>query len=146
DRFSARDVANRLPRNGVRKDADEVTRMPGLEYHAEFAVRFEAANTVSVSGARIDDNKTPQLRVDFDSISRDDARKGIIDRSIQSATVLHKLYFISETSPDRLRHVFALLGTALTHDVQKQTSPLEGIDCVFHRRREAAARRHVKLR
>src|SRR5262249_39015952 len=43
-RLGARDVLDRLAGNGMGKEADEIAGMSGLEGHAVFAVRFEAAD------------------------------------------------------------------------------------------------------
>ena len=145
DRLSAGDVRDRLSWDGIGKEADEITRMTGLECDADFAVGLEAANSGPVPGAWINDDKRPQLGIDFDSGGRDDAHKHIVDRPLQRASVDHKLGFVVENVRRSFRHVFAILVSALTHDVPEQDAALESVDCVFHRRREWAERGPVQL-
>src|SRR3954447_3062858 len=56
---SARDVADGLPRHGVRQEADEVAGMPRLERHTDLAVGLESADPGPVAGTRIDDHEWP---------------------------------------------------------------------------------------
>ena len=145
DRFGTSDVVNRLSWNRIRQEAYEITWMAGLECHADFAVRFEAANSGPVPGTWIHDNEWPQLGIDFDPGGRDDAHKCVVDRAFEGASVNDKFGFIVENMRHRFRHVFAILVSALTHDIPEQDAALEGVDGVFHSRCEWAERRHIQL-
>ena len=76
---------------------------------------------------------------------RDDAHKCVVDRPFQGASVNDKFGFIVENMRHRFRHVFAILVSALTHDIPEQDAALEGVDGVFHSRCEWAERRNIQL-
>src|SRR5262249_62055907 len=80
DRLGARDVLDCLPGNGIGQEADEIAGMAGLEGHADFAVRFESADSRPMSGARVDDDERPARRIEFDTRRRDDPPQAPVDR------------------------------------------------------------------
>ena len=120
NRFCAGDVANRLPGHGVGQKADEVTRVPGFQRDADFAIGLEAADAGTVTGARIDNNKGPLRRVDLDACRRNDPHQTIIHRPFEAAAVHDQLGFKLQHVRRGLRHVLAILIAALAHDVPEQ--------------------------
>ena len=62
-RLGHHDVLDRLARDRLGQEADEVAGMACLEGHADFALRLEPADARSVTGARIDDDEGPLLVV-----------------------------------------------------------------------------------
>ena len=143
--LGAGNVLDGLSWNGIGQKSDEVARMTGLECDADFAVGLESADAGTVSGARVNDNERPQLRIDFDASGRNDARKHIVHRALERASIDNKLRFVVEHVRRCFRHVLAILVPALAHDIPEQDAALECVDRVFHGRRENAERRHVRL-
>ena len=144
-RLSAGDVLDGLPRNGIRKEADEIARMAGLHRNADFAVGFEAANTGTMPGTRVYDDERPQFRIDLNACRRSDAHKKIIHRPFKRAAIDDQFRFIVEHVWNSFGQVFAVLIAALTHHIPKQNAALGGIDHVLHRRRKHAKRHHVRF-
>jgi hypothetical protein len=133
NRFRAGDVADGLPGHGVRQEPNEVTRVPGFQRDADFAVGLEAANARTVTGARIDNNKGPLRRVDLDTRRRNDTHQTIIHRPFEPPAVHDQLGFELKHVRRGLRHVFAILIAALAHDIPEKDAALPGIDQVFQR-------------
>ena len=136
DRLGARDVLDRLARHGIRQKADEIAGMPGLERDADFAVGLEAANARTVSGARIDNDERPALRIDLDALRRNDPHEGIVDRPLERAAVDDELHLVIQHMRGGFGQMFAILIAALAHDVPEQDGALRGVDHVFHGRRK----------
>ena len=140
NRLGASDVLDGLPRNRIRKKADEITRMTGLQRNADFTVGFETTNTRAMPGARVHDNEGSQLRIDFNACGRDNPHEAIVYRTIERTSVDDQLNFVVEHMRSSLRHVFAILVSALTHHIPEQNSALGSVDRVFHRGRKHANR------
>ena len=106
--FGAGDVFDGLSRNRIWQKANEIARMPGLKRNADLAVGLEPANAWAVTCAWIDNNKRPQLRIDFDTCGRDHTHKAIVHRSVESTPVENQLDFDSrarsEPSPPCARN------------------------------------------
>ena len=120
--------------------------MAGLERHADFAVGLEAADARTMSGARVDNNERPPLRIDFDACRRDDPHEDIIDGPVKRPAIDHELHLIVEHMRNRLGQMLAVLVAALPHDIPEQNAPLSGIDHVIHGRGEHAKRRRKRAR
>ena len=144
-RFGTGDVLDGLPRNRIRKEADEIARMAGLHRNADFTVGLEAANTGTVPGTRVYDDERPQFRIDLNARGRSDAHKKIIHRPFKRAAIDDQFRFIVEHVWNSFGQVFAVLIAALTHHIPKQNAALGGIDHVLHRRRKYAKRRDVRF-
>jgi len=99
-----------------------------------------------VTRAWIDNNKRPQLRIDFDTYGRDHTHKAIVHRSVESTSVENQLDFVVEHVRNRLRHVLEILISALTHHVPEQNISLSGVDHVLHCVREHAKRCFARFR
>ena len=106
--------------------------MAGLECDADFAVGLEAADARAVPGARIHDDEWPQLWIDFGSLRRNDAHKSIVHRPVERASVDDQLGLVVEHVWRGLGQVFAILVSALTHDIPKQYVALRRIDHILH--------------
>ena len=141
DRFGAGDVSDCLPWNRFGEKSNEITRMTGLECNADLTVGLEAANARTVAGARIDDDKRPQLRIDVDAVGRDDPHKSIIYGPVQLAAVHNQLDLVVEYVRRVFGHVLAILISALTQHIPKQYAALGGIDPVLHCRGKYRKRR-----
>ena len=137
-RFRAGDVLDGLARNWIRREADEIARMPSLHCDADFAVGLEPADARTVPGTRIHDNERPKLRIDRHACGRDDAHEAVVDRAVELAPVDDELDFVIEHMRSGFRQMFAVLISALTHHVPKQDGALGGVGHVLHRRREHA--------
>src|SRR5262245_49067040 len=92
-RLGTGDVRDRLSRNRFRQEADEIAGMAGLECHANFTVGLEPADARAMPGTWIYDDERPQLRIYFDPRRRDNARKRIIHRPFERASIDHQLGF-----------------------------------------------------
>ena len=106
--------------------------MAGFECNADFAVGLEAANARTVAGARIDDDKRPQLRIDVDAGGRDDPHKRIVYGPGQLTAVHNQFDLVVEHVRRVFRHVLAILISALAQHIPKQHVALGGIDRVIH--------------
>ena len=84
DRLGAADVFDRLPRNRLRQEADEIDRVAGAQRHADFALGLHAADPGSVAGARVDDDDRRLRRIDCHIRGRNDAHQRVIDRPLQA--------------------------------------------------------------
>ena len=84
DRLRMRDIAERLARHRIRKEADEIAGMPGLEGNADLAVGLEAADAGAMPGARIDDDEGPAERIDLDPCRRNDPHERIVHRPLEA--------------------------------------------------------------
>src|SRR5262245_19517563 len=87
DRLRAGNALDGLARHGFRQEADEIAGMARLHGHANLAVRLEAADAGTMTGAWVDHDERPALHVDLDALGRDDADQRIIDRLFQLAAV-----------------------------------------------------------
>jgi hypothetical protein len=145
-RFGASNVLDGLSRNGIRKKTDEITRMAGLQRNADFTVGFETTNARAVPGARVHDNEGPQLRIDLNACGRNNPHETIVHGPLERTSVDDRLNFVIEHMRSGLRHVFAVLVSALTHHIPKQNAALGGVDRVLHRGRKYAKRRYVRFR
>ena len=132
-RFGARDTLDGLPRHRLRQEADEVAGMTRLHRDADLAVGLEAADTGSVTGARIDHDERPALQIDFHALGRDDAHQHIVDRLFQLAAVDDQFRGVAQDMRRGLRDVLTVLVAPLAHDVEEQHAALSGIDHVFDR-------------
>ena len=94
--FGAGDVFDGLTRHRVGQEADEIAGMSGLERNADLTVRLEAANARAMSGARIDDDERPALRIDLDALRRNDPGQDVIDRALEGAAVEDQLDAVVE--------------------------------------------------
>ena len=65
-RLGAADVLDRLPRDRLRQEADEVDGMAGAKRDADLALGLHAADSGSVSRARVDDNDRRLHGIDRD--------------------------------------------------------------------------------
>ena len=95
-----------------------------------------------MAGARIDDDKGPTRRIDFDVLRRDDANQGIVHGPLECAAVEDKLYAILEHMRGGLGQVLAVLIAALAHDIPEQDAALRRVDHVFHGWRKQAEHGH----
>ena len=102
-RLGVHDVFDRLAGHGFGQEADEVAGMAGLERDADFTVCLEAADARPVSGTRVDDDKRPLPRVDFDVRRRRDAHERVVHRSRQFAAIGNERAFELEHVRRRLR-------------------------------------------
>ncbi len=121
----------RLLLHRLGQEADEVAGVAGFHGHAYFAIRLEAADAWSVSGARIDDDERPGLRVDLHVFGRIDADEHVIDRPFEGAAIGDHFERIIENVRCKLGAMVAVLITALPQRVPKQDLPLDEIGCVL---------------
>ena len=94
-RLGAGDVLDGLARHWFRQEPDEITRVAGLERHANLAVGFEAPYARAMAGARIDDHERPAVWIDFDPLRRNDPDEGVIDWPLERAAIdeeFHRAY------------------------------------------------------
>jgi hypothetical protein len=115
--------------------------MPSLEYDTDFTIGFEAADTWAMSRTRVDDDKGPTRPINFNARRRNDPDQAIIDGPVELATIKNKLSLVIQDVRGGLRHLFAVLISALTHHIPKQNTALGGVDRVLHRGRKHAKRR-----
>ena len=146
DGLGAGNISDCLTGNGFGKKSNEVARMTGLECNADLAVGLEAANARTVAGARIDDDKRPQLRIDVDAVGRDDPHKSIIYGPLQLTAVHNQFDLVVEHVRRVFGHVLAILISALTQHIPEQHAALGGIDPVLHCGGKYRKRRHRRLR
>ena len=104
DRLGASNIFDRLTRHGLRQKSNEVARMAGFKCNADFAVGLESANSRTVTGARIDDDKGPQLRIDVDAVGRDNPHKSVIYRPLKLTAIDNQFHLVIE----HMRRVFAI--------------------------------------
>ena len=135
-----RNVFDRLPRHGVRRKTHEVAGVSGLQHDADLAVRLEAGDAGAVTGARIDNDEGPQLRVDLHVLGRHDAHQPIVDGALQRAAVHDELELIAQHVRDRLRLMLQVAVPALTHHVPKQDATLRQVNQVVTRGRYGVKR------
>jgi hypothetical protein len=131
DRFSAGDTFDGLSRHGLGKEPDEVAGMSCLHGHADLTVGLEAADTGTVTGARVDHDERPAIEVDLHSLGRNDADQRIVDGLFQLAAVDDQFRRVAQHMRRGLRDMLAVLITPLAEDIQEQHGALPRIDHIF---------------
>jgi len=127
---------DRLPRQRLREEHDEVARVAELERDADLAVHLEAADAGAVAGARIDDHERAHRRVGRGvACGRLDAHQRVIRRLLQAAAVDH--HFVVEHEHRRAAglSVLQVLVAAFAQHVEGQDGALPGVDQVGGRAR-----------
>ena len=131
-RLGAGDILDRLARHRIRREADEIARVPGLHRHPDFTVGLEAANTRTVPGPGIHHHEGAALHIDLHTLRRHDAHQQVVDRPLwQSAAVDHQFRRVIKDVWNRLGQMFAILAAALPHHVHEQHATLARINHVF---------------
>src|SRR4029077_11227570 len=90
------DVLDGWARHGIRKEADEIAGMTGLEGDADLAVGLEAADAGAVPGARIDDHAWPALGINFGTLRRPHPDQAVVPRTVEGAAVEHQFDVVFE--------------------------------------------------
>jgi hypothetical protein len=139
--YGANDVFDCLSRKRLRQEADEVTRMPGVESRSDFAVRLEAADAWSVTGARIDDYERPLSVIDVCSGGRLDTDETIVDWPQQLPPVHDKITVELENMRHSFRRMLPVPLASLPQDVKEQYPPLCGVNHIG-----AGLRQHLHTR
>ena len=142
-RLGGGDVEDGLAGHRLGQEADEVGRMAGLHGHADLAVGLEAADAGTVAGARVDDDERALLRIDLDTLGRDDAGEHVVDRLREGAAVEDELGRIVEDVGRDLGGVGLVLGGAAAHHVEEEDGTLPGVDPVAGGGGRARERRQV---
>ena len=133
DRLGASDILKRLTWHGLGQEAYEVAGMTGLEGDADLAVCLEAADAGAVPSAWVDHNKGAPSRIYRDTLRRDNAHEGVIDRPLKRAAVDHELGLVVEHVRRGLGQMLAILVAALAHHVEEDEAALCGIHHVVNR-------------
>ena len=131
DRLGAADVLDRLPRNRLRQEADEIDRVAGAQRHADFAVGLHAADPGTVPGARIDDDDRRLRRIDRHVRRRDDAHQRVVDRPLQRPAVEHDFGGKLSTCGASLAACATLDVAAFVERLEKQHAPLPRVGPVL---------------
>ena len=92
--FGTGDILNRLTRHRLRKEADEITRMPRLERDTDFAVSFESPNPGTVSCARVNNDEWSPRGIELHAHRRQNPRERVINWSIKLAAIDNELHLI----------------------------------------------------
>ena len=131
DRLGATDVFDRLPRNRLRQEADEVDRVTCAERHADFALGLHAADPGTVPGARVDDDDRRFRRIDRHVRRRNDANEQVIDRSLQRPAVEHDFGGKAQHVRRLLGGLRKLDGAPLVEGLENQHAALPGVGPIF---------------
>src|SRR4249919_957212 len=79
-RLGSRDVLDGLARHRFGQEADEVAGVAGFHRHADLAVGLEAANSRTMTGARIDHDKRTTLVINLDATWWSNTHESIVHR------------------------------------------------------------------
>src|SRR3546814_6353212 len=109
-----------------------IAGLPGPERDADLAVSLKTADSWSVPGARIDDNKRALLAVYDDTFRWHDPREDVVDRPLQGASVDDKLRVKGQDVRGTLGQMLQILVASLSKHVQAQNVTLPGIGRVRH--------------
>ena len=80
-------VFNRLTRNRIREETNEIAGMPRFEGDADLALRLETADAGPVPCTRINNDEWPLALVDLCAIRRQNAHEGVVYRPLQLAPI-----------------------------------------------------------
>ena len=105
--------------------------MPRLHRHADLAVGLEAADPRPVTRTRVDHHERTALVINRHATWRSNAYQRVVDRSRKGSAVDDQFNFIVEDMWRRFSDVFAVLQSALAHDIEEQDTALPGIDQIF---------------
>ena len=130
------------PGHRLGQEADEVAGMAGLEGHADFALRLEAADARAVAGARIDDDEWPLLVIDSDTLRRRDAGENVVHRARQLAPVHDEFGAELQNVRGGLGGVLLVLLAPLLHDVEEKDAALPSIDPIGPRLQRGISKLH----
>ena len=146
DRLGPCDVLDRLAGHRLGQEADEVTGMTGLHRDADLAVRLESADARPVAGTRIDHHERAALVIDLHAAWWCNAHQRVIDRLLKRPAVDDQLHGIVEDMRCGLGDVFAVLQSALTHDIEEQDAALSGIHQILESGCKEPGRRIARRR
>ena len=107
--------------------------MTGLERNADFAVVLHAANTGTVTGARIEDDERPLARINGGLLGRDDARQSVIHRPRERPAIEHQFGIEAQHVRRFAGIVLDIVVAALPEDIPKQDHALPCVDAIVER-------------
>ena len=107
--------------------------MTGLERNADFAVVLHAANTGTVTGARIEDDERPLARINGGLLGRDDARQSVIHRPRERPAIEHELGSKAQDVRRFAGIVLDIVVAALPEHIPKQDHALPCVDAIVER-------------
>ena len=131
--FREGNVLDPLARNRVGIEADEVTGMAGPHGDTDLARLLEAADTGAMTGAGIDNDKRTLGRVDLASVFWQNAQERIVNRTLQVASVQHRLVIKDQNRRLATAMVLERNVAALAHHVPEQNAALTGVNPVVQR-------------
>jgi hypothetical protein len=99
----------------------------GLHRHADLAVRLETADSWPVARTGIDHDERTAPDIDLHSARRSDAHQPIVDRPLQLSAIDDQIDGIIEDMRRGFSQMFAVLNTALAHNIEEQDAALPGI-------------------
>jgi hypothetical protein len=131
DRLGPRDVLDRLAGHRLGQEADEVTGMAGFHRDADLAVRLESTDARPMTCPRVDHHERATPVIDLHAAWWRNAHERVVDRSLKHSAVDDQVNRIVEDMRCGLGDVFAVLQSALTHDIEEQDTALPGIHQIF---------------
>mgnify|MGYP003694095907 CR=1 FL=1 len=105
--------------------------MAGFHRHADLAVGLEAADSRPVTGTRIDHHERTALVINLHATWRSNAHQRVVDRSLKRSAVDDQFNRIVEDMRRGFGDMFAVLQSALAHDIEEQDAALPGIHQIF---------------
>src|SRR6267142_4224315 len=131
DGLGSRDVLDGLTGHRFGQEADEVAGMAGFHRHTDLAVGLEAADSRPVTRTRINHHERTALVINLYATWRSNAYQRVVDWSLKSSAVDDQFNFIVEDMRRGFGDMFAVLQSALAHDIEEQNAALPGIYQIF---------------
>ena len=142
DRLGPRDVLDRLAGHRLGQEADEVAGMTGFHRDADLAVRLESADARPMTCTGIDHDERAAPVIDLHPAWWRNAHERIVDRPLKRSAVDDQFNGIVEDMRRGFGDVFAVLQSALAHDIEEQDTALPGIHQIFESGCKEARRAH----
>ncbi len=131
DGLRSRDVLDGLTGHRFGQETDEVAGMAGFHCHANLAVGLEAADSRPMTRTRVNHHERTALVINRHATWRRNSYQRVVDRPRKRSAVDDQFDFVVEDVGRRLSDVFAVLQSALAHDIEEQNTALPGIDQIF---------------
>ncbi len=105
--------------------------MAGFHRHADLAVGLETADSRPVTRTRINHHERTALVINCHATWRSNAYQRVVDGARKGSAVDDQFNFVVEDMRRGFSDVFAILQSALAHDIEEQDAALPGIDQIF---------------
>ena len=145
--LGAAHVLDRLSGFRLRQKADEVNGMAGAKRDADLAFRLHAADSGTVSRARVDDNDRWLHGIDRDIGGRNDAHERVIGRALECAAITQDFHREGQNMRRRLGRLRDIGVSPLVQGFHEEDAALRRVPPIFRGRLEhrETLRHHIFL-